>query len=49
MARVWLFRQMDPTSGNVYAGSPKVYANGAPIGDLPQGSAFFHDFGARKI
>jgi hypothetical protein len=44
MARVWFFRQADPTSGNVYAGSPIVYANGAPIGDVPQGSTFFHDF-----
>jgi hypothetical protein len=44
MARVWFFRQMDPTGGNVFAGAPIIYANGAPIGDIPQGAAFFHDF-----
>src|SRR5215469_17343207 len=48
MARVWFFRQMDPTSGNVYAGSPIIYANSAPIGDLPQGSVFFRDFAPGK-
>jgi hypothetical protein len=44
MARVWFFRQADPTGGNVFAGTPIVYANGAPVGDVPQGTAFFHDF-----
>ncbi len=44
MARVWFFRQADPTGGNVYAGSPIIYANGAPVGELPQGAVFFHDF-----
>jgi len=44
MARVWFFRQMDPTAGNVYSGSPIVYANGAPVGDVPQGTVFFRDF-----
>src|SRR5580704_8600170 len=48
MARVWFFRQMDRTAGNVYAGSPIVYANGAPIGDVPQGSVFFRDFAPGK-
>ena len=48
MARVWFFRQLDPTAGNVYAGSPIVYANGAPIGDVPQGSVFFRDFAPGK-
>lgn len=48
MARVWFFRQMDPTAGNVYAGSPIVYANGAPIGDMPQGTVFFRDFAPGK-
>ena len=44
MARVWFFRQTDPTGGDVSAGMPIVYANGAPVGDVPQGTAFFHDF-----
>jgi hypothetical protein len=44
MARVWFFRQADPTGGNVFAGTPIVYANGAPVGDVPQGTVFFHDF-----
>jgi hypothetical protein len=44
MARVWFFRQTDPTGGDVSAGTPIVYANGAPVGDVPQGTAFFHDF-----
>jgi hypothetical protein len=43
-ARVWFFRQADPTAGNVYAGAPIVYANGAPVGEVPQGTVFFHDF-----
>jgi len=45
MARVWFFRQADnPLAGNVYAAAPIIYANSAPIGEIPQGSAFFHDF-----
>ena len=48
MARVWFFRQMDPTGGNVFAGTPIIYANGAAVGDLPQGTVFFHDFPAGK-
>jgi hypothetical protein len=44
MARVWFFRQMDPISGNVQAGRPIIYANGAPIGQIEQGTAFFHNF-----
>ena len=44
MARVWFFRQADPTGGNVYAAAPIVYANGAAVGDLKQGTTFFHDF-----
>jgi hypothetical protein len=44
MARVWIFRQTDPTGGNVFAGTPIVYANGASVGDVPQGTVFFHDF-----
>ena len=45
MARVWFFRQTaDPVEGNVAAGNPIIYANAAPIADIPQGSAFFHNF-----
>ena len=43
-ARVWFFRQADPSGGNVFAGTPIVYANGAAVGDVPQGTVFFHDF-----
>ncbi len=44
MARVWFFRQTDPPRGNVEAGTPIIYANGAAIGDIKEGTAFFHDF-----
>ena len=44
MARVWFFRQSDPTGGNVYAADPIIYANGAPVGQIAQGTAFFHNF-----
>lgn len=44
MARVWFFRQMDPVSGNVEAGRPIIYANGAPVGQIEQGTVFFHTF-----
>ncbi|MGA7864609.1 MAG: hypothetical protein WA709_28320 [Stellaceae bacterium] len=44
MARVWFFRQQDPPGGNVYAADPMVYANGAPVGQIAQGTAFFHNF-----
>ena len=44
MARVWFFRQSDPTGGNVYAAEPIIYANGAPVGQIAQGTAFFHNF-----
>jgi len=45
-ARVWFFRGWDAPSGQgyVYAATPIVYANGAPVGDLPVGSGFFRDF-----
>ena len=48
MARVWFFRQSDPTGGNVYAADPIVYANGAPVGEIRQGTAFFHNFSPGK-
>jgi hypothetical protein len=44
MARVWFFRQADPPGGNIYSGAPIVYANGAPVGEVREGTAFFHDF-----
>jgi hypothetical protein len=48
MARVWFFRQADPPGGNDYAADPIVYANGAPVGDARQGTAFFHNFAPGK-
>jgi hypothetical protein len=48
MARVWFFRQADPSGGNVYAANPIIYANGAAVGEIQQGTAFFHDFPAGK-
>ena len=45
MARVWFFRQQtDPAAGYVEAGNPIIYANGVPIGQIEQGTAFFHNF-----
>jgi hypothetical protein len=44
MARVWFFRQMDPPGGNVEAATPIIYANGTPVADIKEGTAFFHDF-----
>jgi hypothetical protein len=44
MTRVWFFRQADPPGGSVYASDPIIYANGAPVGGIAQGTAFFHDF-----
>jgi hypothetical protein len=45
-ARVWFLRGWDSPSGQTYvfAATPVVYANGAPVGDLPIGSSFFRDF-----
>ncbi len=45
-ARVWVLRQQDPPGGNIDAADPMVAANGAPLGQSRQGSAFFHDFPA---
>jgi hypothetical protein len=44
VARVWFFRQTDTPRGNVEAGAPIIYANGAPVGPIEQGTAFFHNF-----
>jgi hypothetical protein len=46
VARVWFYRGWDAPSGQsyVFAASPTIFANGAPIGDIPVGSGFFRDF-----
>jgi hypothetical protein len=44
MARVWFLRQADPTGGNIYAAAPLVYVNRAPLTQIREGTAFFHDF-----
>ena len=45
-ARVWFFRGWDSPSGQgfVYAAAPTIYANAAPVGQIPTGTAFFRDF-----
>ncbi len=43
-ARVWVLRQQDSPGGNIDAADPMVSANGAPIGQSKEGTAFFHDF-----
>ena len=43
-ARVWFLRASDSPGGNVQAAAPTVFANGAPVGDLPVNSEFFRDF-----
>jgi hypothetical protein len=48
MARVWFFRQTDPVQGNVEAAAPMIYANSAPVGQIQQGTAFFHNFAPGK-
>jgi hypothetical protein len=44
MARVWVLWQSDPQQGNLEAARPVVFANGAPLGESQEGTAFFHDF-----
>jgi hypothetical protein len=44
MARVWFLRPAGSINGNVWAAAPIVYANGAPIGDIPTGTEFYRDF-----
>jgi hypothetical protein len=45
-ARVWFFRGWDSPSGQgfVFGAAPTIYANGAPVGEIPTGSDFFRDF-----
>lgn len=45
-ARVWFFRPLDGTNGNVEGAAPEIYANGTPIAALSAGSKFFRDFPA---
>jgi hypothetical protein len=44
MARVWFLRPTGSVNGNVRAAAPMVYANGAPIGEMPAGTDFYRDF-----
>lgn len=44
MARVWVLRQQDPPQGNIEAARPMVFANGAPLAESREGTAYFHDF-----
>jgi hypothetical protein len=44
MARVWFLRPAGSLNGNVWAAAPMIYANGAPIGDIPAGSELYRDF-----
>src|SRR5262249_46224149 len=45
-ARVWFFRGWDAPSGQgfVYGATPIIFANGKPVGNIPTGTDFFHDF-----
>lgn len=45
-ARVWFIRGWDSPSGQsfVYGAAPTIYANGAPVGNIPTGTDFFRDF-----
>jgi hypothetical protein len=45
-ARVWFFRGWDSPSGQgfVFGAAPTIYANGAPVGEIPTGTDFFRDF-----
>jgi hypothetical protein len=42
-ARVWFLRQPDPIGGNVEAARPMVFANGVPVSQIQEGTAFYHD------
>lgn len=43
-ARAWFLRAQDSPRDNVQAAAPIVFANGAPVGNLPVNSGFFRDF-----
>jgi hypothetical protein len=42
MARVWMLRQVNTVNPNAL-GDPIVYINGASLGHVMQGTAFYHD------
>jgi hypothetical protein len=44
MARVWFLRPAGSLNGNVWAATPEIYANGAPVGEIPAGTDFYRDF-----
>jgi hypothetical protein len=44
MARVWFLRQANPPAGAIEAATPMVFANGVPVAESRQGTAYFHDF-----
>lgn len=46
MARVWFLRPSESSNGNVAGAAPIVFANGATVAPLPEGSDFFRDFPA---
>lgn len=48
-ARVWFLRSAGSLNGNVWAAEPEIYANGAPVGDIPVGSKFYREFPAGDI
>lgn len=43
-ARVWFLRGTISTLPDVLAFAPMIYANGAPVAPIPDGSEFFRDF-----
>lgn len=43
-ARVWFLRGSISPNPAVQAFAPMIYANGAPVAPIPQGSGFFRDF-----
>ena len=47
-ARVWFFRGWDAPSGQnyVFGAAPTIFANGAPVGNIPTGTDFFRDLPA---
>jgi hypothetical protein len=46
MARVWFVRPSGSLNGNVWAAAPTIYANSAPVGNIPTGTDFFRNFPA---
>jgi hypothetical protein len=44
MARVWFLRGSITPNGAVQAFAPMIYANGAPVANIPIGTGFYRDF-----